>query len=288
MPKQLIPAPTPQPPLYGLVAAAKVINDGVTWEDGFKFAPESCGVSGKKALNCFGGFDTPMEGSDNRDAIEGDPFVIWAADQCTTLTRGRDRQARARRQLEITRSFQIASELWDGELAQDEDLANRFLVDTASDVLTNGAIDVLDALACVEQGIATYGRGARGMVHMTPQVLVHLRGAQAIDLSGTTWVTPNGNIVVADAGYSGAGPLSGGSPVPAGATQWIYGTSMIALRMSAVETLPASEDDPVSGVTRATNDLTVYAQQLVAYEWDECVHVAAEVDVPTCLIGGAS
>ena len=152
-------------------------------------------------------------------------------------------------------------------------------------MLTNGAAALVDGLACVEAGIAAYGEGSQGMVHMTAQALTHYVTNGTVVKDGTTYVTPNGNLVVPDAGYDGSGPDVNGAPNPASTSQWIYGTSMVSLRMGVVEILPG---EFAEAVDRSDNTVTFWAQQIVAAEWDHCVHVAAEINLPPCLTGGWS
>jgi hypothetical protein len=194
--------------------------------------------------------------------------------------------------LEATQSFQVADELWTGALrdAADagEDLEdNPALTDSSSDTVTGGPEDVVDALACLEQGLAQCSQGRRGMIHATPQVLVQWIAASAVRLEGGQYLSPMGNLVVADAGYPGDGP--GGSA--AGASQWAYATGIISVRLSTPQVIPGNLDSAqvmAQALNREDNTLDVYAQRLALLQWDECCHLAAEIDLPVCLVGGAS
>lgn len=291
MARQAVEAPTPRPPRFGLVAAASVIDDGRDWAQGFKFNPEGCGASGRIPVECVGNTDT-MDEPSRRPLVEGDPFAIYSANDCET-TFGfaqADYEARARRALETTRSYEIANEVWRGDLTQGAGgLVNLPLTSTEGDVVTSAAADPVDALACLEQALAQAVKGRQGMVHVTPQLLTHLRNQYVVELVGNTYMTPNGHIVVPDAGYDGSGP--GATPTPAGATQWAYATSMIGLRLSTVDVIPGSLADAknfAAATNRATNKVRVWATQLVAYVWDECALLQAEIDLPVCAIGGVS
>lgn len=292
MARQAVAAPTPRPPRFGLVAAAPVVEDGADWARGFTFFPEGCGASGRLAVECAGN-TVAMDEPDRRERVAADPFAVYAANDCETTFgfRQADYEARARRQLETTRSYQIANELWRGDLTQaPDDLENLPLTSTEGDVVTSGGpADPIDALACLEQALAQATFGRQGMVHLTPQLLTHLVGAQVVSLVGNTYMSPNGHIVVPDAGYDGSGP--GATPQAAGATQWAYATSMIGLRLGPVDVIPGSLDQArnmAAAVDRATNKVRVWATQLVAYQWDECALLQAEVDLPVCAIGGVS
>jgi len=287
-----VTAPTPRPPVYGLIAAAPIVNDpDLRWAGGWEFEPEGCGEGGKDSIACAGNV-AAMSPAASPAIIQGDPIWIWAGDTCSTMGSGeRDWMGRARRQLAAIESFELADELWDGTVTTADSLANRFLAGPAgdSDTVTNGPTAVTPALACVEAGLAAGLKGAQGMVHVTPQVLTHLAAADLVTLQGIQWVTPNGHIVVADAGYSGDGP----GAVPASTTsQWIFGTPIIQVRLGPVETIPGSLDDArnlAAAMNRGINDITVIAGRIAGFQWtNECAQIAAEVNVGTCLIGGAS
>lgn len=286
MARQAIEAPIPRPPRFGIVAATQAIDDGVRWQEGFKFAPEACGNSGVRSVDCNGATDE-MIPDENPAVVEGDPFQIWAADKCSTFGwQARDYQGRARRQLETTRSFQIANELWRGDLARTDNLVNLALTDPSSDIVTNGPASELSAMACLEAGLATCNKGRQGMIHITPQYLTHLVTNGTVRLDGSTYTSPSGHIVVPDAGYDGSGPISGvtGLPTVPGDSQWAFATSLIQLRLAPVDVFPGELSQALD---RSVNSITYWAQQLVAYEWDECCLIAAEVDLPVCLTGGS-
>lgn len=291
--RQPIPAPTPRPPRYGLIAAAPIVNDeNLTVQfTGWKYAPEGCGPTGRGAVDCAGSTSVidPTEGQPA--TIEGDPIYLWAVDECASFGyEARDWLGRARRLLTATESFQLAAEVWDGTITQAEGLENRWLAETgaSSDTVNSSPADPVDALACIEAGLAHYLKGQQGMVHVTTQLHTHLVNATVVTREGQVWTTPNGHIVVADAGYSGAGP--GGTP--ATTSQWMYGTPIIQVRLGPVVTTPeslAGAQQLASAMDRAVNDITVVAGRLAGFQWSsECAHVAARVDLATCLIGGAS
>lgn len=287
--RQAVQAVPVQPPRFGLLVAAPVTPmNGVRWQAGVKWTAESCAGSGRAAVGRCGSTDALVA---DRDAnfVNADPFLVWAADECSIFgAAARDWSGRVTRQLEATQSFQIAEELWTGELSAAEGLDNRALTDSASDTVTNGPTTVLDAFACLEAGLASCGQGRRGMIHVTPQVLVHLMSSYTVVREGTQYLSPLGNIVVADAGYDGSGP--GGTP--ATTSQWGYATGIVAVTLEAApELVPGSLEAAQiiwQGLDRSVNTLGIRAQKLAMYQWDECCHLAAEFNLAPCLVGGAS
>ncbi len=289
-----VQAPPARPPLYGLIAAAPVVEDAaLRWVGGWSYLPEGCGASGALSVGCLG--NTEAMASDGRGpgAVEGDPVLLYATDECSSFGfAARDWLGRARRQLAAVESAELADELWDGAVTQaaTPDLANRWLAGPAidSDTVTGAAATPVAALACITQGLAETLRGQQGMVHVTPQLLTYLQSEQVVTRQGNLWVTAMGHIVVADAGYSGSGP--GG--VAAGATQWIYGTPVVQVRLGPVETAPTSTAEAAGlaqALDREVNTMLVFAYRLAGFQWTaECAHLAAEVAIPVCAVGGAA
>lgn len=280
--------PTPvQPPLYGLLVAAAVTPmNGVRWQGGVTWQPEQCGVSGRVAVDCFGGTDE-LIGSRGPGIVSSDPFDVWASDECSVFGfKARDWSGNARRQLEATQSYEIANELWTGDLQQAEGHESGFLTDHSTlDFSYTGLDSAVDALACAEAGLAQCSKGRRGMIHVTPQALVHLVTNNTVRREGTQYLTPLGTIVVADAGYDGSGP--GGAP--AGATQWLYATGMVSVVLEAQALLNPPDLESAQNMLQALdmtdNTITVRAQKLAMYLWDRCCHIAVEFALPACVVG---
>lgn len=280
-----------RPPVYSLlIAVPDLVDTGeIRWSEGFSFAPDSCALSGAALLTCHG--DTAALNAEGRTpTVDGDPFVVWAADKCSTMgalapaTRA-DARARATRSLLAAQSFEVAQELWSGAVAQQAtpDLVNHWLTEITSDVLSPTGVPMTPtgALACLEQGLGECGRGRRGLIHVSPQLLTHLSEDRSIHQVGNLWLTAMGNIVVADAGYSGAPP---DNYLPwDGSSQWAYATSMMQVMLGPVESW-----DGVDTIDRSVNTATVYVERLAAIKWDYCCHLAAEVNLPRCAFGGVS
>lgn len=295
MSRQSIAPPPATPPRYGFIAAAPLIPSPIAqdWMQGFQFNREECGGGNRVAINCRGGND-PRVVDDEQTGdtiVHGDPFLVWTERHCTT--RGfaaADYEGRATRQLAATVSFELANELWTGTLrdsTNDPDvLDNAALNDIGSDTVTSGGVDPHLALGLLVGGLGQCSHGSRGMVHVTPQLLVELVRNGSVYRDGNLWLTPMGHIVVADDGYDGSGP--GGRP--ASTTQWAYATSMIGYRVGPVNVPGADENGAVkpSWTDRVRNRVLVYADQAVAYQWDECCHIAAEVTLPAPLVGPPS
>lgn len=293
-----VAAPPAVPPTVGLLISARVFEAGRNmpvgdrWESGYAYLPEGC-ASGGVIDPCEGG---TKDIAANPDQVVADPFAVWAGDECSTFGFiAGDAEGRARRQLLATRQFQIEQELWRGDLARDvAGTERKHLAHPDSDVLSEaGALDPIPALACLEEGLAKAARGQRGMIHATRQVAALWHQSGMLRREGNLVLTINDTIVVAGAGYDGSGPGADADadPVAPGVTQWAYATTLVTVRLDEVVLVPGANalQNPTlraQMVNRDTNTIAVIAEQLAAFDWDGCAHLAVEIDTPYCGLGG--
>lgn len=282
-----VPAAPATPPRHSLLAAAQVLdNDTTGWQVGIAWTPEACGAGGVIPADCAP--SPAREVPATPPAEQSHPFRVWAADECSTFGwQARDWQGRARRQLEATQSFQIARELWTGDLTRAEHAPGDRSPYLADDTTVVGAIpggleQLLGAqLAVIETWATVCSGGRRVMLHMSPMVL-----AAALVTAGDNFIVANdlvvtarGNLVVADAGYPGTPPDGQADD----GMEWVYASPLVQVRLDAVETLPSSLADArglAEMIDRPSNTATVWAQRIVAYQLDPCCRFAAKVAVP--------
>lgn len=267
-------------PRYGLVASARTINEAdERWVNGFTYQPEGC-----LAAEVFDPCATGQTKSDDRNALLVDytPFNVIVGETCSAFGfEARDWRGRAERLLAAKESAAIERELWTGDQATASAWANRFLASPASDVVTAGATSPLLALECLEQALAQCGSGDQGMIHATPQVVTAWASLNVLRREGMKILTYLDTIVVAGSGYTGSDPNGSG---PSAGSVWAYATGMVDLRRSSVQVLPATLAEAMD---RSVNDVTYRAERVAAASWDGCCHVAAQIDLPVCGIGGA-
>lgn len=284
-PRNPVAAAPATPPRYSLLAAAQVVDNADRWQGGFSWTPEACGTGGVLPGDC-GPLDAAREAPDTPGVQWSSPFYVWAADECSTFGwQARDWQGRARRQLEATQSAQIASELWTGTLASDgdPDLAPSFAAEGVAIGTTTGTI--AERMALLEAWALECGLGRRIMLHMAPHAFtlyLQQAGDPAVQITGNVAVTALGSIIVSDAGYPGTAP---NGEVDSG-DHWAYATPPVQVRLDQVEVLPSSLADAqglAQSINRPTNTATVWAQRLVAYQFDPCCTFATNlgVDRPT-------
>ena len=281
--RQPISSPRRRAAALSLVSSSPGPAEGETerWENGYRFQPNA--LTG-------GGVADPCDAEaefvpPTRPATEEfEPFIVWTGDRCSAFGfTAANYEERAREMLEEQESYFIARELWKGTQAQASSWPNLFLADESSDTLSNGPTAVVSAIACLEQALAECGRGSRGMIHVTPQLAAHLAalGNSLVRREGGMLLTLQDTIVVADAGYDGSGP----DGTAAGDSQWAYATGMVTVRRSEPVNIPGSLSEALD---RSDNTVAFLAQRLASASWDGQCHFAAEVDLATCLIGGAS
>lgn len=290
---QVVPAPAAAPPRVGLLISGNVIPGDGDWTNGYTYQPESCAGGG--ILDYCSGAEMSIPNGPSVEEFV--PFVVWAGDKCGTFgATERDWQGRAQRLLRSVESYWIAREFWRGDLAQEGDgstpYPTRYLAapDDADIDIVTGVGDpapLADAFACLEQGMGDCAQGARGTIHCTLQVASLAFAARIIERQGKDLVTGLGTLVIADAGYDGSGP---GDEPPAEGSQWMYGTGPVDVRVGTVETNPDSLMEArqlASATDRELNNIEVRAWRLASASWDGCCHIAAQVDVPLCRVGGS-
>ena len=95
------------------------------------------------------------------------------------------------------------------------------LVTAATEVTSTPIDSSIEAVAAVEEGLATYWHDAVGMIHVSPGVLFEI--SPHLEFADNRFYTPSGHIVVADAGYSG----SAASGTTTSGISWVYGSSPV-------------------------------------------------------------
>lgn len=270
-----------------LRSANLVTETDLHWLQGLRWRPLICGSSAidKAILTCggaFSGFTTLTPGA-NVDYV---PPSVAVGVPCSAISGEAellDAKARAQALLDRCETLGIARELWTGTAAQAEnpDLPNDYLNNSATVTQLAGgaAVSAMDALANLENYLASSSCGGVGMIHATPQTVTIWKHLQLIDRQADGRIlTVLGTTIVADPGYDGSAP--GGAVDATGATAWAYATGMIDLRRGPVKVVPPG-NELVSGVNRTNNDFNVYAYRPFAATFDPCSHGGIKVDHTT-------
>lgn len=266
-----IPGVPASPSAYGLMAGA-VRPTIDRWESGLAWVPERCGTSYQLIPVCdepAAEYDLPRPGSAYYQPV---PFRI--ADSCSTMGGPADLE-RVRRVAEAQTPFVVARELWTGAGTKADPYSaggqttNAHLASPDADVVGSGGIEPLVGLGRLEQAAMEASHGQPIVLHVP--VLVSWVVAGSLTKVGQSFITPSGNVVIADGAYTGTGPA--GQSV--GATVWAYATSPVSVLVSDL----AFVSDDAQTVDRSVNTRTTWAERVFAATFDPCVHLATEIEI---------
>jgi hypothetical protein len=279
------PPPAGPPRGATLLRSANIVNDpDLHWLQGLRWRPLVCGSSqigqGIEVCAQFSGF-THLSPPAN---VDYNPPSVAVGIACSAISgeqEMRDTIDRASALLDRCETLGIARELWRGAVATGEAWPNDFLANTATltQIASGSSVSVLDALADLENYLASCGCGGTGMIHATAQTVTIWKHLQLIDKDpGGRLSTVLGTTVVADPGYDGSAP--NGTVDATGASAWAYATGMIDVRRGPVQLWP-KPDALERGVNPGNNDFNAYAYRPFAATFDPCCHGGVLIDMTT-------
>ena len=215
---QPVPSVPAQQPTTGLVASALTPTDGIRWEDGIAWRSERC-PQAAGFDPCGTEFEDPPAGGGGDQINYYRPVAFTVTDECSTRTRDYDVQ-RVQRQADAVTSWMVARELEQGTITRlnpyesplsegDPTATNMFMASTEADVVTGGPFTPLAGLGALEEAARDAQLGMDVWLHVAPRLIPLLENA--LEREGRLLRTKTGARVVADAGYSGAGPLTAGT-----------------------------------------------------------------------------
>jgi hypothetical protein len=272
MARQPVVSTPPAPRPVNLRTSARLVDDGFRWEQGISLLPETCFPGGSEDP-CAGPVEAKASGTAT-ELVEWDPYGIYTYEQCAYAVNDDlypELRAKAIRSLEAQTSHLVEQILWTNVVdgvdfgATHPNISLNEATTVGTQAPPTSALQQLDALLITALG------GRNGMIHVPAPLMHFFKQADLITLNGNIWQTASGNIVVPGTGYDGS---DSGGDVPADSL-WIYGTSMVELRLGEIVVLPG---DIRSAVNRATNQIVVRAERLALAYWDLCAHVG----VPVC------
>lgn len=95
------------------------------------------------------------------------------------------------------------------------------------------ATPLANALAILETHLARKIQNGQGLLHIAPGLLAKAVIEYGVYREGTRWLTPLGNVVIADGGYADALPPAGQSAGTA--AEWVYSSGPVWYRASGAE-----------------------------------------------------
>ena len=210
------------PPRSGLVASAITPNDDARWQAGMAWRSERCPTAAGFDP-CGSTFETPGAGSGGDDIHYYRPVSFRVFDECSTRTRDFDTQ-RARRQAVAATSWMVARELEQGTISRanpynlpsdqadvNPDTVNHYLAEAAGGQIVAGGPHLpLVGLGLLEEAARDGQLGMDPVLHVAPRLIPLLRDGIERESTGRLRTLTDA-LVIADAGYTGTGPLAGGT-----------------------------------------------------------------------------
>ena len=260
--------PVPEPQLYGRAAdiytEVPMTGEDARWVGGgVTYVPLGCpNVRGVPEDPCVQLTWNAPEGFQN--ALTFSPFRIEESITCSTLGAWSPEELTqwAKQEARAGYSVALARQVWGGLYGVGQ---QNLLGATVAEVTIGSDLSVVSALAAVDAALGQRLLG-RGLVHMTPDVLVRLWAAQAVmqDLTTGQWLTPTGHRIVADYGYYNSG---------AGGTAYIFGSGPVYYSTTGWEATQAWKS--------THNDYIVYVSAHAVVWFEPCPLVRAQTNAPT-------
>lgn len=270
----LVPAPQATVPPHSLVRAAITNRDGDTgWERGLTYAPET--VGGYRALSgCTAQVVDFDAGGPPHPPVAYTPWELQVEDPCTSTFGYREQEVtdRLRRAVDAVESYAIARELWAGDLTR-ADVAegggdpNPYLALDPT-VIGGGPVSPKVGIGLLEQAVGDALRGQQAYLHVAREALPFVSDLNKV---GQLLYTRVDNLVVADAGYTGAPPVG---TADAAGVSWLYATGPVVVRRTA---LLVDSADAAEVVDVRTNTIRRTASKRVAATFDPATLFAVPI-----------
>jgi len=247
------------------------------WMQGVQFQSVGCEPLERiAAMLCEA--DSTKQARELGEIIQFDAFTVYDAQKgsliCTDIERI-DGDIVQRYPSMI--SAQLANELMSGGVRDGSQGPNVNPTFTSSAALiAGGPYTPNDALALLEQAAADFLHGAQAMIHLTPRGFSYLNFFDQGQLQDNRWLTAQGHVICADAGYDGAEPdANTGEEGPnVQADEWWYVTGSVFYALT--EFVPLGI--PYERIDYELNQLTSIMEATATVIFDPCAVVA----VPVC------
>lgn len=264
-------APVPAAPAFTLVGAAEVPDVSARWEVGVALNKYGC-PGGEVWDPCSTGTGRNKAASATPVAPGGDynPFVVSMLFLCSTRTDDALRN-KARAVFEASEHFLAENEFWTGAKIS----GNPHLAQASADSLNAGsAWGPVYALSIADDhGLEVARR--RCFIHCEPKVFDAWSANMMVTVRGGVAYSPAGNIIVPGSGYPGTDE-AGANPNGTSGNRnlsWIYVTGPVKVLRGDLDILDS--------YTHLQNDHLIRVERSYAVLFDDCVHAAILVNLPT-------
>lgn len=234
----------------GILALGTQLPAG--WENGIIF--NAVGCREPEIVDPCTVFDSPLAPTTQP---RFDPVYIRQSASCSMLSQVTDLEDRASDRLISTTDYGLGL-LLSGGVGDNPSFADGTNVHASAVVIPWDA--VVDAVSCLEQGVADVGFGGRAFLHAPPRAAAYLKRADLIDDLGRS---PAGHQWIISAGY----------PVAAEVVT-LWATGQIWSAIGSVETFN------VPGWRQNTDQ--PFKQRLALAAFDPCLNLNATFPVPAC------
>lgn len=129
------------------------------------------------------------------------------------------------------------------------------------------AVDLKVGLAAIEEDLADNLNGGQGMIHIHPGMLSQAVGDYELEWDGSNYITPVGNLVIADAGYHTMAHPADAS-APGSKKAYIYGSGPVFWAYSEPEFLGEMLDGGSFATSR--NTITRFIEGYGIVLFDPC------------------
>jgi hypothetical protein len=213
------------------------------------------------------------------------PYYIDVEDFASTFSLpGEDRFARVVAELECVTQKALEFELWEGNAAQAETVANGNMYlrkEGAATIPVSGAKKPENALMILEQAIASSPLGENGVIHMTRD-MASILGSRLIYKKGETEnsgraMTRLGTDVIIGSGYTGNGPIGDANAAASATNKWMYATGPIDVHLGKIEIV---NENLAQGADVTINNMRIKAFRPAAAYADPSMLYAMRVTLP--------
>lgn len=258
----------------GLLAATR---DNIAWMASSQHRPIGCGDVDDWVECSDGSSYVEKVAGEQPENPTQQAWQLVANDACSMFSVTYDeRVERARENLIRKQSNKIADELWHGTINAAEGWSNLTLAGSAT-ALTVTATPLSYALGALQEALAEcLGDGQAGMIHASRTAVTAWWADGSLYWQEQEGVLYDvfGNVIVSSGAYDGADP----DGVVSETEPWAYATGPVVARLGPVMVIPDAEQLGAS-IDRQTNDLTVWAERSVSYQFDPCCVFGIPVDI---------
>lgn len=255
-----------------LLTTAEWLDNAERLGDGVSFKPENCDNGATLEICPVSPVTKTVPAPDGIVTVP--TYADYYGVACSTMGGDFDEAAgRARRGLEVRRSFKVERALWDGVGTITDSSA---LASTAANDITPGlGAGIVTGIGALVGALDAVLGGARGLIHV-PQSLIPILTFYGLAFRNGNFlqVSNTDHNIVAGTGYSGNDPDGN---APAAGFVWAYATGPVTVMTTSIDVIPEAS---WQAIDTSTNDMEVRAEFAFASFFNPCAHIAIELCTP--------